>query len=176
MKKAQGFNSFEFYFVMSVIGILALIAMQRYMQLAEDTKRLSFDVVARHFHAAVFNHHNRWMMAQQQTKTFQLNSNGLDIQFTAEGWPIDIGVGEQLAPVASIPSCLRLWNNLLQNSPSISYEGGDSYGSQAYHLSFSLENSCRYELVTEHPGEFYFEYAPVSGEVLFHMPPITKNN
>jgi MSHA pilin protein MshB len=176
MKKAQGFASFEFYFVMSIIGIIALIAIQRYTQVAEETKRLSFDVLAKHFQAAVLNYHSRWIMVQQQTKTFPLPIDGLDVQFTAEGWPIDIGVGEQLSPVASASSCLRLWENLLQNSPPISYEGGEPYGSYAYHVRFSLENGCRYELVTENPGEFYFEYSPVSGEVLFHMPPITKNN
>ena len=52
MKKTLGFTSFEFYFVLSVIGIIVLVAMQRYVYLAEETKRLSFEVVAKHFNAS----------------------------------------------------------------------------------------------------------------------------
>jgi hypothetical protein len=176
MKKMLGFTSFEFYFVISVIGIIVLVAMQRYSQLAEETKRLSFEVVAKHFNASVYNHHARWIMAQQQTKIFLLNIEGLDIQFTAQGWPSAVVTEKPLLPVVSIASCLSLWNNLLQNPPSISYDGGDPYGSRIYHLSVSREGACRFELITESPGEFYFEYAPLSGRVIFHSLPITKNN
>jgi len=176
MKKTLGFTSFEFYFVMSIIGILVLIATQRYLQLAEETKRLTFEAVAKNFNAAVYNHHARWIMAQQQAKTFQLNVDGLDIQFSPHGWPLAVLTKEPLAAGVSVNSCLSLWNSLLQNPPSISYYDGGPYGSRRYHLSLSLENACRFELITEQPGEFYFEYAPYFGRVLFFTPPITKNN
>jgi hypothetical protein len=176
MKKTLGFTSFEFYFVMSVIGIIVLIATQRYLQLAEETKRLSFEVVAKNFNAAVYNHHARWIMAQQQIKTFQLNVDGLDIQFSPHGWPLVVLNQSRIATDASVNNCLGLWNNLLQNPPSISYSGGDPFGSRRYHLNITLEGACQFELITEHPGEFYFEYAPVSGKVQFFTPPVTKNN
>jgi MSHA pilin protein MshB len=176
MKKTLGFTSFEFYFVMSVIGIIVLVAMQRYLQLAEETKRLSFEVVAKHFNASVYNHHARWIMAQQQTKTFRLEVDGLDIQFSPQGWALAVINNNTKISDVSLASCLSLWNNLLQNPPSISYDGGDPYGSRAYHLSVPQEGACRYELITEYPGEFYFEYAPLSGRIIFHTPPITKNN
>ena len=180
MKKMLGFTSFEFYFVMSVIGIIVLVAMQRYLQLAEETKRLSFEVVAKHFNASVYNHHARWIMAQQQIKTFRLEVDGLDIQFSPQGWPLAANNNTKVSDV-SLVSCLSLWNNLLQNPPSISYEGGDPYGSRAYHLEVLHlevlpERSCRFEMVTERPSEFYFDYMPFSGKVIFHSPPITKNN
>lgn len=177
MKKNLGFTSFEFYFVMSIIGIIVLVAMQRYLQLAEETRRLSFEVVAKHFNASVYNHHARWIMAQQQTKTFRLDVDGLDIQFSLQGWPLAVITNKSQTSGVSVASCLSLWNNLLQNPPSISYDGGDPYGSRIYHLSLSHEaNTCRFELITEHSEEFYFEYAPLSGSVTFHTPPITKNN
>jgi hypothetical protein len=176
MKKMLGFTSFEFYFVLSVIGIIMMVAMQRYLHLAEETRRLSFEVVAKNFNAAVYNHHTRWIMAQQQTKVFQLNIDNLDILFTPQGWPLAVVTEKQLSPGTSVASCLSLWDNLLQNPPSISSDGGDAYGSRVYHLSVSQEGACRYELITESPSEFYFEYAPLSGRIIFHTPPITKNN
>ena len=176
MKKNLGFTSFEFYFVMSVIGIIVLVAMQRYVQLAEETRRLSFEVVAKHFNAAVYNNHARWIVAQQHTKTFRLKLDGVDIQFSPQGWPLAVLTNEPMVAGVSVNSCLSLWQSLLQNPPSISYYGGDPYGSRHYHLSLSLENACRFELITEQPGQFYFEYAPYFGKVLFFTPPITKNN
>jgi hypothetical protein len=176
MKKTLGFTSFEFYFVMSVIGIIVLIATQRYLQLAEDTKRISFEVIAKNFSAAVYSHHARWIMAQSQTSTRQLHLDGLDILFSAEGWPLAIVRGEPLSPEVSTISCLSLWNKLLQNPPSISSDGHDPYGSYTYRLSLPQAGTCRFELASEPPGEFYFEYVPLSGIFIFHLSPITKNN
>lgn len=176
MKKMLGFTSFEFYFVMSIIGIIVLVAMQRYVQLAEETKRLRFEVVAKHFNAAVYNHHARWIMAQQQTKIFRLDVDGLDIQFSPQGWPLEVISKNAKTSGVSVGSCLSLWGNLLQNPPSISFGGGDLYGSRAYHLTLLPEGGCRFELVTDSPSEFYFDYMPFSGKVMLHSPPITKNN
>lgn len=175
MKKMLGFTSFEFYFVMSVIGIIALVAMQRYLQLAGETKRLGFEVVAKHFNASVYNYHARWIMAQSQASTHQLQVDGFNILFSTEGWPLAIMTGEPLKYEVSTNSCLGLWHNLLQNPPSISSEGED-YGTHAYHLSLPQAGTCRFEMVSEPRGTFYFEYAPVSGHVIFYMPSSTKNN
>ncbi len=176
MKKTLGFTSFEFYFVMSVIGIIVLVATQRYLQLAEETKRLSFEVVAKHFNASVYNHHARWLIAQKQTKVFQLDVDGLDVQFSPQGWALAVANNNTQTSDVSSASCLSLWNNLLQNPPSISYEGGDPYGSRVYHLEILPEGGCRFELVTARPKEFYFDYMPFSGKVIFHSPPIAINN
>lgn len=176
MKKMLGFTSFEFYFVMSVIGIIVLIATQRYLQLAEETKRLSIEVVAKNFSAVVYNHHARWIMAQSQTSTRQLYIDGVNVLFSNEGWPLAIAASEQLVSEVSTASCLSLWNHLLQNPPSISVEGSAPYGSHAYHLSLPQVTRCRFELVSQQPGEFYFEYEPLSGRLIFHTLAITKNN
>ena len=88
MKRSLGFTRFEFYFVVSIVGILVLIATQRYRHLADETKRLSFDVIAKHFSAAVYNHHARWILTQPKTNTRQINIDGLNILFSDDGWPI----------------------------------------------------------------------------------------
>lgn len=176
MKKSLGFTSFEFYFVMSIIGIIVLVAAQRYVQLAEEAKRLGVEVLAKHFSAAVYNHHARWIMAQSQTSTRHLIIDGVDVLFSRDGWPIAIAAGEGLGSEVSTTSCLSLWNHLLQSPPSISVEGHEPYGSHAYHLSLPQAASCRFELVGNRPSGYYFDYTPVSGEVVFHSLPITKNN
>lgn len=186
MKKALGFTSFEFYFVMSVVGIIMLVAIQRYLQLAEDTKRFSFEVVAKHFSAAVYNHHARWIVTQQHSKARRLDVEDMAVedmavQFTSEGWPLAIVTEKPLAPAVTAPAvtvagCLSLWHNLLQNPPSVSYEGGSPYGSRMYHLVLLPDIGCRFALVTEPAHEFYFDYMPFLGQIIFHSPAIAKNN
>lgn len=175
MKKNLGFTSFEFYFVISVIGLIVLVGLQRYLQLAEETQRFSFEIIAKNFSTSVYNHHARWIMAQQQTKVSELTVENVNIQFSPQGWPLSVVTNEPSIAVVSLKGCLSLWNNLLQNPPSVSYEGGDPYKSRAYHLSLSPEGNCHFEFITRHANEFYFEYDPLSGKVMFHSPPITKN-
>lgn len=176
MKRSLGFTRFEFYFVVSIVGILVLLATQRYRHLADETKRLSFDVIAKHFSAAVYNHHARWILTQPKTNTRQINIDGLNILFSGDGWPIAILAGEHATSEVSTLTCLSLWNHLLQNPPSISVEGNGLYGSHTYHLSSPQVGNCRFELATEPRGTFYFDYVPLLGRIVFNTQAITKNN
>jgi hypothetical protein len=175
MKKNLGFTSFEFYFVMSVIGVIVLVGLQRYLQLGEETKRLNVEMLSHYFSASVYNHHARWIMAQEENRA-SLEVDGNKIQFSPQGWPLALVTNKPMLKVASVSGCLSLWNSFLQNPPSISYEGGDAYGTRTYHLSISPEANCRFEFITKHPTEYYFDYNPVSGAVIFHSPTITKNS
>src|SRR5437868_1938693 len=91
MKTNAGFSSFEFYFVMVVIGLIMLIGLQRYFQLAEDVKRFSFEVLAQHFNTAVYNFHTQWLLAQAdggQKNTVELE--GVNVHFSDKGWPLSV--------------------------------------------------------------------------------------
>lgn len=176
MKKNLGFTSFEFYFVMSVIGLIVLVGLQRYLQLAEETKGLKVEILSHYFSASVYNHHARWLMAQQQENKLLMTIDGVDIQFSKGGWPLAVVTNKPLVNGPTVSGCLSLWNSFLQNPPAVSYEGGDAYGTRAYHLSLSPEANCRFEFITKHPNEFYFDYDPASGKVIFHSPSITKNS
>lgn len=175
MKKNLGFTRFEFYFVISVVGLIMLAATQRYSLLAEETKRLTFEALAKNFSAAVYNHHALWIMAQQQsTKVSQIDINGAELHFSAQGWPFAV-ISKGAAPAPSpVRNCLSLWKNLLQNSPSISYNGGNAYGTSTYHLSLTPDGKCRFELTTKQPQEYYFDYAAIDGMLTIHSAPITK--
>lgn len=177
MKKNLGFTSFEFYFVMSVIGLILIVGIQRYYRLAEETQRLSFEILAQNFSASVFNHRARWIMAQQSpNRPFQLVVENSVIQFSLQGWPIAVDSNDYKNEKVTVAGCLSLWNAFLQNPPAISVAGGDSYGSRQYHLSVTNDRKCRFELVTPQPKGFYFEYSPLSGQVKTYTLPIAKNS
>ncbi len=177
MKKNLGVTRFEFFFVMVAIGLIVSVGMQRYSQLAEETKRLNFEVIANNFNAAVYNHHARWIVAQQQsTKLSRINIDGVEFQFSAQGWPLSIFADTAPAIPTQIQNCLSLWNNLLQNPPPISYNNENLSQSFTYHLSITPEGNCRYKLLTPQLPEYYFDYAPSIGKVTIFTAPITKNS
>ncbi len=177
MEKNLGVTRFEFYFVIAAIGLIISVGIQRYLQLAEETKRLNFEVVAKNFNAAVYNHHARWIMAKQdQVKMSALFIGDIEIQFSAQGWPFSIITKGAPNKPDPITQCLSLWNNLLQNAPPISYNARSSNKVFTYHLSLTSQGDCRYELITIHPLEYYFDYAPASGKITIFTFPITKNS
>lgn len=176
MKKSLGFTSFEFYFVVAAIGLVLIVGIQRYYRLAEETQRLSFEILAQNFSAAVYNHRVRWIMAQQAPeKNYQIVVDNTIIQFSPQGWPIAVVTNPSKVSQATLSGCLSLWNAFLQNPPAISFSGGDPYGSRAYHASVTREGKCHFELIAPSKG-FYFEYSPLSGQVNTYTLPITKNS
>lgn len=177
MKKKAGFSSFEFYFVMVVIGIIMLIGLQRYFQLAEDVKRFSFEVLAQHFNTAVYNFHTQWMLAQAGgERKDSLKLEDVDVQFSDKGWPLSVQKNGVILSSTSITTCYQLWMTLLQNPAPISFPGGDIYGSRVYHLSLSPEGLCRYQLITDIKEEYYFDYSSKTGQIIIHTPVISQVN
>lgn len=173
MKKQHGFTSFEFYLAVIIIGVIVLVGIQRYFRLAEQTQRLSFEIVAQHFSASVYSLHAQWILARQkQAQADLVLVDSVAIEFTPEGWPLAAAAEISTDQLVSVRGCLALWQTLLQNPPAISFEGGDAYGSRAYHLSLTPDAKCHFEFISDHPNDYYFDYSPQTGQVAMHSPPV----
>ncbi len=194
MKNSRGFSSFEFYFAVSIIGIIMLFGIQRYLKLAEETRRFAFEVLAQHFNTSVYNLHAYWTLEQSRSgQAGMVVVQGMMIYFSDTGWPIAaVQTPEEKStqdqspqnqspqklhtPAVSLSSCRSLWFALLQNPAALSFEGGDAYGSRPYHLSLTANRQCRFEFLGDKPGSYYFDYSPVTGQINLHLPPITKES
>lgn len=182
MKKNLGFSSFEFYFVALVIGLILIVGIHRYNKLIEETQQLSVEILAQNFSAAVYSYRARWVLAQQTAQIpNQLLIDKLLIDFSYDGWPLAIGVGEVAAQKVSVTTCLSLWNGFLQNPPTISSvleqpSEKPSGKPPQYRLTVIDNNRCHYELVQPEPKGFYFEYSPASGQVKSFPSSIAKNS
>jgi hypothetical protein len=179
MIRMRGLSSFEFYFVIATIGIIVLVGIQRYLQLAEQTRQLGFEVVVRHFNTSVYNLHVRWMLAQDRARNTNLVLvQGMWIHFSDSGWPIAAYSAQSGKPVdpqnlssaVSLQTCKSLWFALLQNPAALSYQTGDAYGTRPYHLSLTPDRQCRFEFISSEPGAYYFDYSSVSGQVRMQVP------
>jgi hypothetical protein len=172
MIKNLGFTRFEFYFVISVISIITLIALQRYLVLVEETRRFSFEINARNFSAAVYNFHAQWILAHQHNNDLSsLHIDGVDIEFSQVGWPVAVISEKNIVREVSITACLSLWQHFLQNSPSVSFTE-NTYGTQDYHLRVHNKNTCRYEFLKSPLAPLFFDYTPASGDFVISTQPL----
>lgn len=177
MKKNLGFSSFEFYFVVSVIGLILIVGFQRYYALLDETRRLSFEVLAQNFSAAVYSQRAHWIVAQQTNgPKLQLEIDGLQVQFSEEGWPQSVDVHGPVEQVPPISKCLSLWIHFLQNAPLMSVEMSSRQDAPYYFLSVTQNNSCRYHWVDKNQNGFYFEYSPSTGIIKTSVLSIAKDS
>ncbi len=174
MYNKHGFASFEFYFVMVVISLLVVVGIHRYLQLAEEVQRFSFEALAKNFSTAIYNAHEQWFIRHQDPVYENIvDLSGEKIHMSEQGWPlsvVDDNAAADASPVqtASIRSCVQLWMHLLQNPKPISYVGGDAFGTRAYHLSLTETGECRYQLLVKNTIQVFFDYSPTTGQVVIH--------
>ncbi len=162
MKRNLGFSSFEFYLVVSIIGLIFIVGVHRYEKLAEETQRLSFELLAHNFSAGVYNYRARWIIAQQSAEqNHQININNEMILFSNSGWPIAVNP-QQNAAIPSVPGCISLWNTFLQDPPQLATANIQTKTSH-YRIILTNEKKCRFEYMKY--KNLYFEYSPITGEV-----------
>lgn len=177
MKKSLGFSSFEFYFVMVVIGVILLFGIQRYNKLADETHRLSFEVLAQNFSAAVYAHHARWITSQQVSDSNAvIEVDNKRIQFSREGWPLGADLQDFTSVQITLPGCFSLWGVFLQNAPAISVFTHELPNTHPYQLKLTSEGNCRYEWTAPNNRKFYFEYSPTTGSVKSQSWAIPRNS
>ena len=170
MIKYSGLGRFEFFVVSVVISIIVLVAMGRYMTLAQEARTLSFELMSHHFMTAAVNAKTQWLLTvvnqgKVQANNFSITTEVGSLYFTEKGWPLSENPERAGAVEPNLADCYRLWVFLLQPPEAISIQGEASYASQKYHVSL-VPNGCRYFLATDENKQFYFDYLPKDGRVL----------
>lgn len=180
MTAGRGFRVFEFLVVSVIIGVLVLVAINRYEALGRETRRLGFELLAHNFTAAVAGVRAHWFIQGQPKVT---SVDGEQILMSTTGWPSGIVTRAATRALVTqrantnlnanqkqVEICWQLWETLLQNPSPTTLEGQQQRGEQRYHISWVENEFCRYELVTKRLNSHYFDYSPKTGQVLLHVP------
>lgn len=171
MIRQRSWNPFEWLIVVSAIGIVSLFAVVRYLDMAREGRRMNFELLANHFAAGVALTRASWLINRVDTQQFFVEVDGQPIYMSQAGWPVateQVDVESQLkyAPLY----CQQVWQSVLQNPQQATVDGESLWGTRRYHISAPTLHVCRYELVTEPRGSYFFDYDLQTGKVSVTTP------
>ncbi|GAB2669049.1 prepilin-type N-terminal cleavage/methylation domain-containing protein [Vibrio panuliri] len=183
--KQAGFSLVELVVVIVVVGLLAVAALPRFLDVTDEAKKASIEGVAGGFATGVLSARAQWEAEARPSKIVgaekqnYVNYDGVDFWLTRsktsngastvyrDGYPLDIVPDNGEFPTGlTDQACINLMENLLQNPPKVdtvdnAVKNRDvKYSAQANKAS----NICVY-VQREGGTEHKFEYEIETGRV-----------
>ena len=177
MKKNRGFTLIELVVVIVILGILAVTAAPKFLNLQDDAHKSRADGVFSAFTAAVNMYHGAWILQGEPSV-----SSGVGVIFadeiiypSAEGFPLKTN---QLSPgVISGSGCGELWNALLNQELTIEKYKGDGFVTTSADIEYwygspisGKPQACIYyytsDIANKTQQGYKLNYFPSTGETI----------
>lgn len=182
MKRNQGFTLIELVVVIVVLGLLAVAALPRFVDVTDQAKEASIEGVAGGFATAVLSARAQWEGEGRPidqdvpaNNNYSVNYDGQVFWLTKadntyrDGYPTaPKGDGSNGYPSAYQNTvtdlrCSALMRELLQNPPSVTPDNDETITNPKYIATAQDTTTCRY---TQQQGKaHYFEYDLTQGSV-----------
>ncbi|WP_375751517.1 prepilin-type N-terminal cleavage/methylation domain-containing protein [Vibrio sp. HN007] len=173
MRKASGFTLVELVVVIVIVGLLAVAALPKFLDVTDEAKKASIEGVAGGFATAVLSARAQWEAEARPKNTSGSNSvnyDGTTFLLTSssnsgfrDGYPIALDNGSGSDSSATSSSCRDLMDELLQNPPQVAVVGSTTSDSN-YSAEAINSGECRYTQLEGTTGH-YFTYDVNTGRV-----------
>lgn len=164
----QGYrrSRFEIFVVASVIGLVALVAIDRYSLMIRDSRVLRLEIISHHFMTAAANTRVEFLVSQVIASSSHAKQailvDGKLIYVSEQGWPLSASPVVDLKFQPTDEDCYLLWNIFLQNPAPLTR--GEFTKIKRDYRTFARRDSCRYSLDED---KAYFDYYLLSGRLFF---------
>lgn len=153
-KKQNGFTLIELIIVIVILGILAVTAAPKFLDLQEDAEKAAFLGVASAFKAGVKQVHIVWQIRGNGAAVLNLIEindpvAGGDLSVNEFGYPADTR-GSSLT-LNSEADCLDVWRAVLDTDTTVE---GDDTGT--YEAVYEGSNDCTYSHTTYSDFQVYY--------------------
>lgn len=165
-RHASGFTLIELVVVISLVAILAAVALPRLMNTQDQAHAATVEATGGAMGSAVIMARAQWLSNSNSNAIDAVVGYGNDnIATSTDGWPTDAGQGtgsNHSDVMSTADRCVRLWRELLAaGSPSVS----SSAATESDYLADTDSGNCRYSYRRNAAGSTIV-YNARTGEVI----------